>query len=68
MCVMTYDEAIAWAGGKQADLAAKLGLTQGAVSQWRRKLPDYMQFRIEVCSGGALKVDPAILPPELRQP
>lgn len=32
--------AIAWAGGSQADLAARLGISASAVSQWDEELPD----------------------------
>ena len=53
---MTKDDAIMWAGGKVIDLAAKLGLTHGAVSKWE-DVPIKHQYRLVVLSDGKLKLD-----------
>jgi len=53
---MTKDEAIEWAGGRAIDLAAKLGITHGAVSHWD-KIPIKQQYRLHRMSKGKLKVD-----------
>jgi hypothetical protein len=53
---MTKDEAIEWAGGKVIDLAAKLGITHGAVSKWE-SVPIRHQYRLERMSRGKLRVD-----------
>jgi hypothetical protein len=53
---MTKDEAIEWAGGKAIDLAAKLGITHGAVSHWDT-VPIKRQYQLARLSKGKLKVD-----------
>jgi hypothetical protein len=53
---MTKDEAIEWAGGRAIDLAAKLGITHGAVSHWV-VIPVKQQYRLAGMSNGKLKVD-----------
>lgn len=63
---MTFDQALAWAGGTQVALAAKLGVYQSAVSRWKRTIPPHYQFQIQVLSGGALTVDPELIPEGLR--
>lgn len=63
---MTKDEAIEWAGrkrgrnpgaGRVLDLAAVLGITHGAVSQWGDAIPIAQQYRLAALSRGRLKVD-----------
>ena len=51
---MTKDEAIKWAKGA-APLAQKLHMTTSAVCQWQT-VPLLQQYRLEVLSGGALRV------------
>lgn len=63
---MTYTEALAHFGGRQVDLARVLRVNQSTVSQWKGKVPAHYQFQIQVLSGGALLVDPELLPEELR--
>lgn len=53
---MTKDEAIEWAGGKAILLAARLGITHGAISHWD-KVPLKQQYRLARLSKGKLKVD-----------
>ena len=55
---MNKADAIAWAGGTQALLAEKLGITQGSVSLWGEPIPPLRQLQIERLSGGALKAGP----------
>lgn len=62
---MTKDEAIEWATfgtvgtgrqGKAIDLAAKLGITHGAISHWDT-VPLKQQYRLAAMSRNKLKVD-----------
>ena len=53
---MTKQEAIDWAGGKLIDLAAKLGVTHGAISKWQ-SVPMVHQYRLVKMSRGILKLD-----------
>lgn len=55
---MTKHDAIAWAGGTQALLAEKLGVTQGSVSLWGDRIPPLRQLQLERLSGGELKAGP----------
>jgi len=55
---MTTDEAIAWGGGTQHALAARLGIKQPSVANWGDYPPALRQFQIERLSGGALKAEP----------
>lgn len=63
---MTYTDVLTWAGGTQIGLSRRLGINQSAVSRWKGTVPPHYQFQIQVLSGGALKVDPELIPPELR--
>lgn len=53
---MTKDEAIEWAGGLAIHLAAKLGITHGAISHWET-IPLKRQYQLARLSKGKLKVD-----------
>lgn len=55
---MNKADAIAWAGGTQAQLAEKLGMTQGSVSLWGESPPPLRQLQIERLSDGALRAGP----------
>lgn len=63
---MTYEQALRHFGGTQVALAAALGITQPTVSGWKKRIPAPYQFQIEVLSRGQLRVDPELLPEELR--
>ena len=63
---MTYTEALTHFGGRQVDLARVLRVNQSTVSQWKGHVPPHYQFQLQVLSGGALKVDPELIPEELR--
>lgn len=43
----------------QADLACRLGVTQGAISQWKiaGRIPVYRQLALETVTNGALRAD-----------
>lgn len=56
---MTKQEAIDWAGGLTILLAAKLGITHGAISKWTNTVPMKQQYRLAAMSGGKLKIDEA---------
>ena len=45
---MKTDEAIKLAGGKAASLAAILGITPAAVSQWDENVPDRRVWQLRV--------------------
>lgn len=45
---MKTEEAIQRAGGKAASLAAILGITPGAVSQWGEDVPDQRVWQLRV--------------------
>ena len=46
--------------GNRLKLAEALGITSQAVSQWakRGQIPEGMAYKLEVITGGALKVNP----------
>jgi len=48
----------------QALLANALGVSQPAVSAWRKRgsIPELQQLRLEALTGGKLKADSSILP------
>lgn len=52
---MTKTEAVKYYGSQRA-LAAAIGKTEGAVSQWKR-IPRGVQFELQVRTGGKLSVD-----------
>lgn len=60
---MTTDEAIEWAGGTQAALAAALGIKQPSVAKWGEYPPEGRQYQIELLSGGRLKAERAAVVP-----
>ncbi len=62
VCGMDYKSALEHFGGTQVKLAAALGITQPTVSSWKGVIPPPYQFRIEVLSDRALRVDSALLP------
>ena len=55
---MTFQELVAYCGGKQIDVAKKLNRTKGTVSIWKsRGIPDSVQYEIQVFTKGCLKAD-----------
>jgi len=59
---MTYKQVIDHFG-TQAKLAAALGITQPSVSVWKRRVPAVHQYKLEIITDGALKVDAALRHP-----
>jgi len=47
--------------GSRRKLAEALGITSQAISQWvkRKQMPEGVAYKLEVITGGALKVNPA---------
>jgi DNA-binding transcriptional regulator YdaS (Cro superfamily) len=47
--------------GSRRKLAEALGITSQAISQWvkRKQIPEGIAYKLEVITGGALKVNPA---------
>ena len=62
---MNVQLAIQWAGS-QRELARRLGITEGAVSQWLAsgKVPEGRAYQIQVISAGAVVVDPCAYRPD----
>ena len=62
---MDIERAIKWAGS-QRELARRLGVTEGAVSQWATngKVPELRAYQIQVISAGAVVVDPCAYRPD----
>ena len=46
--------------GSRRKLAEALGITSQAISQWvkRKQMPEGVAYKLEVITGGALKVNP----------
>jgi DNA-binding transcriptional regulator YdaS (Cro superfamily) len=46
--------------GNRRKLAEALGITSQAISQWvkRKQMPEGVAYKLEVITGGALKVNP----------
>jgi len=46
--------------GNRRKLAEALGITSQAISQWvkRKQIPEGIAYKLEVITGGALKVNP----------
>lgn len=55
---MTLEQVLEHFGIRSGDLAKKLGVTAGAVSQWKATgVPQGRQWQIEAMTGGKLKAD-----------
>ena len=54
---MTLNETLEHFKVGPSALAKKLGVTPGAVSQWKEKIPETRQWQIELMTGGALKAE-----------
>lgn len=52
---MTLTDVLEHFKAKPSELAETLGVTPGAISQWREGIPKSRQFQIEVMTKGALK-------------
>ena len=57
---MTTNDAIEWAGGTQAALAALLSIKQPSVAKWGEYPPLVRQYQIEVLSNGRLKAERSV--------
>lgn len=62
---MDATKAVQWAGS-QRELARRLGVTEGAVSQWvtAGRIPELRAYQIQVISAGAVVVDPCAYRPD----
>lgn len=58
---MTRDEAIAHFGSAAA-LARALGISRAAVSKWPDAVPEGSAYKLEVITGGKLRVNPELYP------
>lgn len=57
---MTLDQVIKYfAATSQQDLGRQIGVTQGAISQWKSagEIPVFRQIQIEMLTSGELKAD-----------
>lgn len=52
---MTLTDVLEHFKAKPSELAEKLGVTPGAISQWKDGIPHGRQWQIEIMTGGALK-------------
>lgn len=52
---MTLTDVLEHFKAKPSELAEKLGVTPGAISQWREGIPKSRQFQIQILTNGALK-------------
>lgn len=55
---MTLTDVLNHFKARPSDLADMLGVTRGAVSQWKDGIPDARQWQIEAITKGALKASP----------
>lgn len=56
---MTLNDVLAHFNMKPSELAEQLGVTPGAISQWKDGIPAGRQWQIEIMTSGALKAAPA---------
>lgn len=55
---MDIEKVVAFFGKTDTELAEKLGVTKGAISQWRQDgIPELRQFQIESLTAGAFKAE-----------
>jgi transcriptional regulator with XRE-family HTH domain len=57
---MKKDDVIRHFGGTQVKVAEALGITKSAVSQWPETVPEGIAYKLQVITGGMLRVDPAV--------
>jgi len=55
---VTLNDVLAHFNMKPSELAEKLGVTAGAISQWKSGIPAGRQFQIEIMTNGRLKAGP----------
>lgn len=56
---MTLNDVLTHFNMKPSKLAKHLGVTPGAISQWKDGIPEGRQWQIEIMTDGALKAAPA---------
>lgn len=55
---MDIEKVIEFFGKTDLECAEKLGVTKGAISQWRQDgIPELRQYQIETLTGGRFKAD-----------
>ena len=59
---MYKTDALAFFNDNGAELARFLGITRKAVAAWPEIVPEGSAYKLEVRTGGGLKVDPALYP------
>jgi hypothetical protein len=57
---MYLNNVVAFFGGKKVNIARKLGVTTGYVSQWGDIIPEPMATKLSLLTKGKLKYDPSL--------
>lgn len=52
--------------GSEAEVARALGVTRGAVWQWKDIIPRGSAYQIQIITRGKLRVDPTVYPPKKK--
>jgi prolyl-tRNA editing enzyme YbaK/EbsC (Cys-tRNA(Pro) deacylase) len=61
MVILMYlNKVVSYFGGKKINIAKKLGVTTGYVSQWGEIIPESMATKLAVITDGKLKYQPAL--------
>jgi transcriptional repressor of cell division inhibition gene dicB len=47
-------------GGTDSSVAKSLGITRSAVWQWGEIVPERIAYKVQIITGGALRVDPSL--------
>jgi len=57
---MHLNKVVSYFGGKKVNIAKKLGVTTGYVSQWGEVIPESMATKLAVVTNGKLKYQPSL--------
>jgi hypothetical protein len=66
--LMYLNSVVSFFGGKKINVAKKLGVTTGYVSQWGDIIPEPMATKLSLLTGGKLKYEPSLYPKQAKQP
>jgi len=66
--LMRLNKVVSYFGGKKVNIAKKLGVTTGYVSQWGEIIPEPMATKLAVITNGKLKYQPNLYPKPSKQP
>ena len=57
---MKKADVIAHFGGTDTSTAKALGVTRSAVWQWKDIVPERIAWKVQIITGGTLRVDPSV--------